>query len=210
MNRSGGDLTVGPRWGGAALLRPGVLAFAGSIGITDTHAHHAVQIITATTAFTVLDEHGTRHRGTNVVVPADTPHRIEVGAEEGAMVFLDPESAPGRSAHVRAVRSGWTVNPVAYFHRSTSAGHHRRRGDRAPGLRTYSYDPTRRFDSTQLGMAAEPDYPSGYLRQMLYPFTRVAAAPLHPPPPAPTPRHRIPTPAPSIAVNRLSSPYGDE
>ncbi len=36
-----------PRWGGAALLRPGVLAFAGSIGATDTHAHHAVQIITA-------------------------------------------------------------------------------------------------------------------------------------------------------------------
>ena len=27
MNRSGGDLTVGPRWGGAALLRAGVLAF---------------------------------------------------------------------------------------------------------------------------------------------------------------------------------------
>ncbi|MDN4519644.1 hypothetical protein QYF68_17760 [Mycolicibacterium austroafricanum] len=91
MNRSGGGLTnIGPRWGWAALLRPWVLAFAGSIGITDTHAHHAVQIIAATTAFTVLDEHGARHRGTNVVVPADTPHRIEVGAEEGAMVFLRP------------------------------------------------------------------------------------------------------------------------
>ena len=38
-------------------------------------------------------------------------------------------------------------------------------------LRTYSYDPTRRFDSTQLGMAAKPDYPSGYLQQMIYPFT---------------------------------------
>ena len=68
MNRSGGDLTVGPRWGGAALLRAGVLAFAGSIGVTDAHAHHAVQIIAATTAFTVLDEHGARLRGTTVVV----------------------------------------------------------------------------------------------------------------------------------------------
>jgi sterol desaturase/sphingolipid hydroxylase (fatty acid hydroxylase superfamily) len=38
-------------------------------------------------------------------------------------------------------------------------------------MRTYSYDPARRFDSTQLGMAAKPDYPSGYLRQMIYPFT---------------------------------------
>jgi sterol desaturase/sphingolipid hydroxylase (fatty acid hydroxylase superfamily) len=39
-------------------------------------------------------------------------------------------------------------------------------------MRTHSYDRTRRFDSTQLGMAAKPDYPSSYLRQMIYPFTR--------------------------------------
>ncbi|WND60369.1 sterol desaturase family protein (plasmid) [Mycolicibacterium vanbaalenii] len=39
-------------------------------------------------------------------------------------------------------------------------------------MRTYSYDSARRFDSTQLGMAAQPDYPSSYLRQMIYPFTR--------------------------------------
>ncbi|MEE6140361.1 AraC family transcriptional regulator [Mycobacterium sp. 050128] len=109
INRSGGDLTVDPRWGGAALLRPGVLAFTGSIGTTDTHVHHAVQVMTATTAFAVLDEHGARHCGTSVVVPADAPHRIEVGAEEGTVVFLEPESAPGRSAHLRAVRSGWAV-----------------------------------------------------------------------------------------------------
>ncbi|TLH71945.1 sterol desaturase family protein [Mycolicibacterium cosmeticum] len=38
-------------------------------------------------------------------------------------------------------------------------------------MRTFSYDPTRRFDSAQLGMAAKPDYPSSYLRQMIYPFT---------------------------------------
>jgi sterol desaturase/sphingolipid hydroxylase (fatty acid hydroxylase superfamily) len=38
-------------------------------------------------------------------------------------------------------------------------------------MRTYSYDPTRRFDSTQLGMAAKPDYPNAYLHQMIYPFT---------------------------------------
>ncbi len=40
-------------------------------------------------------------------------------------------------------------------------------------MRTFSYDPpARRFDSTQLGMAAKPDYPpNSYLRQMIYPFT---------------------------------------
>ena len=39
-------------------------------------------------------------------------------------------------------------------------------------MRTFSYDPARRFDSSQLGMAAKPDYPNSYLRQMIYPFTR--------------------------------------
>ncbi|OFJ50920.1 AraC family transcriptional regulator [Mycolicibacterium grossiae] len=113
MNRpAGGAAAAGPRWGGAALLRPGVLAFTGSIGATDVHAHHAVQVITATTALTVLDEHDARHRGTKVVVPADAPHRIEVGAQEGTVIFLEPESAPGRAAHSRAVRSGWIVTPV--------------------------------------------------------------------------------------------------
>ncbi len=112
MTRASGDTTGAPRWSGTALLRPGVLAFTGSIGTTDVHAHHAVQIITATTSFTVRDEHGNGHRGTKVVVPADAPHRIEVGAQEGTVVFLEPESVPGRSAHLRAVRSGWIVAPV--------------------------------------------------------------------------------------------------
>lgn len=112
MNTPGGDAATAPRWSGSALLRPGVLAFTGSIGTTDAHAHHAVQVITATSALTVLDGHSAQHVGTKVVVPADAPHQIAVGAQEGTVVFLDPESAPGRAAHSRAVRSGWTVTPV--------------------------------------------------------------------------------------------------
>ena len=38
-------------------------------------------------------------------------------------------------------------------------------------MRTYSYNPTRRFDSTQLGMAAHPDSPTAYGRQLIHPFT---------------------------------------
>lgn len=37
-------------------------------------------------------------------------------------------------------------------------------------LRTYSYDPDRRFTSDDLGMAAKPHYPSGYLAQLVEPF----------------------------------------
>ncbi|PBC35446.1 fatty acid hydroxylase [Rhodococcus sp. ACS1] len=54
-------------------------------------------------------------------------------------------------------------------------------------LRTYSYDPARRFTSDHLGMAAEPDYPTGYLRQLSYPFTSEGAC------------HPTPTPSPSSA-----------
>ncbi|MGA6205919.1 sterol desaturase family protein [Nocardia testacea] len=39
-------------------------------------------------------------------------------------------------------------------------------------LGTYSYDPERRFGSSDLGMAAKPDYPVGYLAQLTEPFTR--------------------------------------
>ncbi|GAA2430040.1 sterol desaturase family protein [Actinomadura vinacea] len=37
-------------------------------------------------------------------------------------------------------------------------------------LRTYSYDPRRRFTTDDLGMAAKPHYPDGYLAQLTEPF----------------------------------------
>ncbi|HET8588556.1 MAG TPA: sterol desaturase family protein [Nakamurella sp.] len=37
-------------------------------------------------------------------------------------------------------------------------------------LRTYSYDPARRFTSADLGMAAKPHYPDTYLAQLTEPF----------------------------------------
>ncbi|BBY31528.1 helix-turn-helix domain-containing protein [Mycolicibacterium sediminis] len=111
-SRSADDTTAPPQWGGTALLRPGVLAFAGSIGSTDTHAHHAVQIITAATPLTVIDGHGVTHTGTKVVVPADATHRVSAGALDGTVVFLEPESATGRAAHQRAVHFGWAVSPA--------------------------------------------------------------------------------------------------
>ncbi|WP_280181284.1 sterol desaturase family protein [Nocardia farcinica] len=39
-------------------------------------------------------------------------------------------------------------------------------------LSTYSYDPRRRFTSDDLGMAAKPDYPVGYLAQLAEPFRK--------------------------------------
>ncbi|MDT5055736.1 MAG: hypothetical protein QOF66_4102 [Mycobacterium sp.] len=112
MNTPNGGFVVEPRWQGAALLRPGVLAFTGSIGTTDRHAHHALQIMTAATPLTVVDDAGSRHCGTKVTVPADAAHRIETGSDRGSVVFLEPESAPGRAANQRSARSGWAAAPV--------------------------------------------------------------------------------------------------
>ncbi|GAB4586175.1 sterol desaturase family protein [Nocardia sp. IFM 10818] len=41
--------------------------------------------------------------------------------------------------------------------------------------RTYSYDPGRRFTTEHLGMAAKPDYPVDYTRQLTYPFKPAGA-----------------------------------
>jgi hypothetical protein len=94
--------------GAAALIRPGTLAFTGSIGITGRHSHHAVQIMAADTQLTVLDGAGHRHNGTHTIIPADTAHQIAAGAAAGIVVFLDPDTASGRAAGVRKLSSDGT------------------------------------------------------------------------------------------------------
>ncbi|WP_405176839.1 helix-turn-helix domain-containing protein [Nocardia sp. NBC_01377] len=91
-----------------ALLRPGILAFGGTIGETDLHAHHAVQVLAADTPLTVMDASGVHHHGTVVIVPADAPHRIDAGAAHGAALYLDPETVAGAAADRRAHTRGWT------------------------------------------------------------------------------------------------------
>ncbi|WP_228001256.1 helix-turn-helix transcriptional regulator [Nocardia australiensis] len=89
------------------LLRAGVLAFYGPIGVTELHAHNAVQIVATQTPIVVVDASGIRHHGTHVIVPADAPHRIAAGAERGTAIYLDPETAAGAAADHRAHAYGW-------------------------------------------------------------------------------------------------------
>ncbi|WP_234390890.1 helix-turn-helix transcriptional regulator [Nocardia suismassiliense] len=98
-------------WHGDALIRPGLLAFSGSIGPTGTHAHHAVQVMLSQTEMVVADESGRSHCGRQVIVAADAAHRIEHGTEFGIAVFLEPESAAGRTAERRCRTYGWTAGP---------------------------------------------------------------------------------------------------
>ncbi|WP_378731162.1 helix-turn-helix domain-containing protein [Nocardia brasiliensis] len=97
----------GPQWQGSALLRPGILAFAGEILPTELHAHHAVQIVAACTPVVVVDGSGVRRQGTHIIVPTDAPHRVCVGAAHGIAVYLDPETVAGAAADRRAHLHGW-------------------------------------------------------------------------------------------------------
>lgn len=59
-------------------------------------------------------------------------------------------------------------------------------------LRTYTYDPARRFTSDDLGMAAKPNYPTAYLAQLAQPFRPEGAchtSELHAPPASGAPEH---------------------
>ncbi|MGW5439601.1 helix-turn-helix transcriptional regulator [Nocardia asteroides] len=103
----------GAAWRGAgAVIRPGVLAFTGTIGGTRAHAHHAVQIVVADTPVTLADAAGRTHTGTELVIPPDTEHRIETGAATGIVVFLDPDSPAGRGAVARVADHGWGGGPT--------------------------------------------------------------------------------------------------
>lgn len=107
FSMSPGGAADDPSQAGVALLRPGLLAFAGSIGPTELHAHHAVQIIAASTPIVLVDGSGVRRQGTHVIVPTDAPHRIDVGSAHGTAVYLDPETAAGAAADRRAHLNGW-------------------------------------------------------------------------------------------------------
>ncbi|MFC9993844.1 helix-turn-helix domain-containing protein [Nocardia sp. NPDC127526] len=98
------------RWRGDVLLRPGVLAFSGSIGATGRHAHHAVQVMISTSPVAVAGDHA-EYSGTHMIIPADAPHRILLGAATGIAVFLDPDSIAGRAAAHRAHGAGWSGGP---------------------------------------------------------------------------------------------------
>jgi AraC-like DNA-binding protein len=93
------------------LVRPGTLAFTGSIGATGRHSHHAVQILVADSPITVLDDAGDRHTGTQVIVPADSPHAIETGTAEAILIFFDPDTNVGVAAGRRARARGWASGP---------------------------------------------------------------------------------------------------
>ncbi|WP_253784341.1 helix-turn-helix domain-containing protein [Nocardia amikacinitolerans] len=88
----GGDTR---RWRGIAALSPGRLVIVGRIGTAALHAHHSVQIIVSDANMVLADATGEQVVCRAAVVPPDVAHAVIRGAPHGAVVHLDPESAPG-------------------------------------------------------------------------------------------------------------------
>lgn len=85
-------------WRGEALLRPGHLIYRGVVGPTGTHAHHAVQILAATTPVSLIDSADRTVNTTAAVIAANSRHRISGNTALAVMVYLDPSTTAGQLA----------------------------------------------------------------------------------------------------------------
>lgn len=160
-------------------------------GITTMHlASHKIGVLWR---FHAVHHSVTRFYGLNGLMKHPLHQAIETAAGVVPLILAGlPVSVAGVLALAVAVQlllqhsnADYRVGPATYvlalneghrFHHLKWAG----AGDVNFGLftliwdhlyRTYSYDPARRFSSAELGMAAEPHYPTTYSAQLRYPFT---------------------------------------
>jgi AraC-like DNA-binding protein len=75
-------------WVGRLFFGPWWLVYAGLVGPTDEHRHHAIQLVAAP-GTRGLDTTGTHP--SPFIVPADHPHAL-AGTGTGLVVFVDPEA----------------------------------------------------------------------------------------------------------------------
>jgi AraC-like DNA-binding protein len=83
-------------WLGTAVLRGRTLVYAGAVGRTDLHAHHAFQIaVRLQSEIALRDAAGRCMSGAAAVVPCDVPHALET-AGSAVLIFVDPDDVAGR------------------------------------------------------------------------------------------------------------------
>lgn len=101
---------TGPGWQGRLSVRPGIVAFTGSIGSASLHAHAAMQVYWCDRGrIEVADDTGETVTASSAVIPAGARHTVSAEAgTTGTTVFLDPSSrwAPEGGS--------WTTTPAAW------------------------------------------------------------------------------------------------
>lgn len=94
------------RWVGRIFLRPGRLLYAGAIGSSDAHAHHAFQLARGLSGpITFVGSVGETFDAPAAVIPPDTLHATAGVTASGWMMYVDPDDAVGQRLR-RTVEAG--------------------------------------------------------------------------------------------------------
>lgn len=105
-------------WTGRILVLPGVIVYAGPLGPTSAHQHHALQVVLAPDGIELAGADGPSQRFTAALIPADHEHTIASPAAEGRLALFDPDSVYFRRLPVplrspTGIRALGALNPSA-------------------------------------------------------------------------------------------------
>ncbi|QXC60622.1 helix-turn-helix transcriptional regulator [Aquihabitans sp. G128] len=97
-------------WIGEIVLGSGWLRYEGPVVSTETHAHHAVQIIDALQSVEVRSAAGAITTARLLMIPADAAHQLTAEGQFAVMTYLEPTlvstvSAPDPAAWARTAES---------------------------------------------------------------------------------------------------------
>ncbi|UQA54917.1 helix-turn-helix transcriptional regulator [Polyangium aurulentum] len=85
------------RWRGRLFMGRDRLVYAGPVGSTQPHAHHAFQVVLALEQTMLLGPGGEEPAPVSLaIIPPDAPHAIHVPCPFVLLVFIDPDGAAGR------------------------------------------------------------------------------------------------------------------
>jgi AraC-like DNA-binding protein len=90
-----GDVSRHASWLGRIFLSPTRLLYAGILGPTDMHAHHAFQIAVAAEGELTFSDGTATASGRAAMIPPDAPHRVAAPAR-AVMLYIDPDDLVGR------------------------------------------------------------------------------------------------------------------
>ncbi len=85
-------------WIGEIVIGSGWLRYEGPVVSTETHAHHAVQIIDALQPVEVTSAAGATTTARLLLIPANTAHQLTAAGQLAAMTYLEPKLVAARHA----------------------------------------------------------------------------------------------------------------
>jgi AraC-like DNA-binding protein len=83
-------------WAGRLFLGNGHMLYAGPVGPTSAHAHHAFQIVVAESGSLTLRSEDREVVTDVAIIPSDATHSIVVGTMSAIMLYVDPDTVDGR------------------------------------------------------------------------------------------------------------------